>query len=70
MSALPNHGRSPYQSRLQAGMHQMPKQSPGARITTLICRANYPLMRSLVGFLVEECCMESCRPTDLPEEAV
>ena len=40
------------------------------QVTTLICRANYPLMRSLVGFLVEECCVESCRPTDLPEEAV
>ncbi|MGE0238869.1 MAG: ArsR/SmtB family transcription factor [Parvibaculaceae bacterium] len=35
--------------------------------TTLICRANYPVMRALVGFLTEECCMEekekSCRPT-------
>jgi ArsR family transcriptional regulator len=27
--------------------------------TTLICRANYPMMRSLVGFLVEECCTEA-----------
>ncbi len=31
--------------------------------TTLICRANYDVMRSLVGFLAEECCAdEVCRP--------
>jgi ArsR family transcriptional regulator len=34
--------------------------------TTLICRANYPVMQALVGFLTEECCVEekekSCRP--------
>jgi DNA-binding transcriptional ArsR family regulator len=27
--------------------------------TTLICRANYPVMRELVGFLVDECCVEA-----------
>jgi DNA-binding transcriptional ArsR family regulator len=27
--------------------------------TTLVCRANYPVMRSLVGFLVDECCTET-----------
>ena len=27
--------------------------------TTLICRANYTVMRGLVGFLVEECCTEA-----------
>src|SRR5690349_14430981 len=27
--------------------------------TTLICRANYPAMNGLVGFLVDECCVES-----------
>jgi ArsR family transcriptional regulator len=27
--------------------------------TTLICRANYDSMRGLIGFLVEECCVES-----------
>ncbi len=33
------------------------------RSTTLICRANYDVMHSLVGFLVEECCAEgSCPP--------
>ena len=30
--------------------------------TTLICRANYPAMDLLLGFLSEECCAESgCR---------
>ena len=37
--------------------------------TTLLCRANYPVMRSLLGFLVEECCVESCLPKELPDEA-
>jgi DNA-binding transcriptional ArsR family regulator len=27
--------------------------------TTLICRANYPVMRGLVGFLVAECCTQA-----------
>jgi DNA-binding transcriptional ArsR family regulator len=27
--------------------------------TTLICRANYPAMKALVGFLVNECCADS-----------
>jgi ArsR family transcriptional regulator len=27
--------------------------------TTLICRANYPVMRGLVDFLVAECCTEA-----------
>jgi ArsR family transcriptional regulator, arsenate/arsenite/antimonite-responsive transcriptional repressor len=34
--------------------------------TMLICRANYPVMEALVGFLTEECCIEekqeACRP--------
>ena len=31
--------------------------------TTLICRANYDLMRGLVEFLVDECCVETiCTP--------
>jgi ArsR family transcriptional regulator len=29
------------------------------RSTTLICRANYPAMDSLVGFLVDECCVDA-----------
>ena len=32
--------------------------------TTLICRANYDVMRSLITFLVDECCVETlCPPT-------
>jgi ArsR family transcriptional regulator len=27
--------------------------------TTLICRANYPAMNSLLGYLVEECCLDA-----------
>lgn len=31
--------------------------------TTLICRANYPMMNGLVDFLVAECCKdEGCAP--------
>jgi DNA-binding transcriptional ArsR family regulator len=31
--------------------------------TTLICRANYPMMRGLVEFLVAECCTDArCAP--------
>src|SRR5918998_5802023 len=26
--------------------------------TTLICRANYPMMRELIAFLTDECCAE------------
>lgn len=29
------------------------------RATTLICRANYPGMDALVGYLVDECCLDS-----------
>ena len=32
--------------------------------TTLICRANYPAMNSLVGFLVDECCIDEPRCLD------
>jgi DNA-binding transcriptional ArsR family regulator len=28
--------------------------------TTLICRANYPAMQGLVGYLVDECCADAC----------
>jgi len=40
--------------------------------TTLLCRANYPVMRDLLGFLVEECCAESTCGTalrDTPDAA-
>ena len=29
--------------------------------TTLICRANYPMMDSLIGFLSDECCADAVR---------
>ena len=29
------------------------------RGTTLICRADYPAMRALIGFLVDECCVDA-----------
>ncbi len=29
------------------------------RATTLICRASYPAMHNLVGFLVDECCVDA-----------
>ena len=37
--------------------------------TTLICRANYPVMRDLLGFLTEECCVESTCSEHVGEEA-
>lgn len=34
--------------------------------TTLICHANYDLMRSLLEYMVEECCADSaCGPTGI-----
>jgi ArsR family transcriptional regulator len=27
--------------------------------TTLICRANYPIMHGLLGFLADECCVDA-----------
>ena len=45
-------------SMLIVGLIYQERQS-----TTLICRADYEVMRSLVGFLVSECCSEgSCAP--------
>ena len=29
------------------------------QMTTLICRANYPVMDSLIGFLTDECCADA-----------
>ena len=38
--------------------------------TTLICRANYHLMRDLLGFLVAECCADAaCAPADKASDA-
>ena len=35
--------------------------------TTLICRANYPAMRSLLGFLADECCADGVCVTEVSE---
>lgn len=33
--------------------------------TTLICRANYPIMQDLIGFLADECCADAaCDPVE------
>jgi len=38
--------------------------------TTLVCHANYDVMRDLLGYMVEECCAEgSCSPVVLPKVA-
>jgi DNA-binding transcriptional ArsR family regulator len=37
--------------------------------TTLVCHANYDVMRDLVGFLVAECCAESTEPRDCKKDA-
>ncbi|MGH8208361.1 MAG: ArsR/SmtB family transcription factor [Steroidobacteraceae bacterium] len=37
-----------------AGLISQERQS-----TSLICRANYPAMQVLVGYLVDECCMDA-----------
>lgn len=34
--------------------------------TTLICHTNYPMMRGLIEFMVEECCAEgTCAPAGI-----
>lgn len=37
--------------------------------TTLICRANYPAMSALVGFLIDECCADAVPRGDKQEAA-
>jgi ArsR family transcriptional regulator, arsenate/arsenite/antimonite-responsive transcriptional repressor len=37
--------------------------------TTLICRAHYPIMNALIGFLVDECCADSACTTRAEEES-
>jgi ArsR family transcriptional regulator len=38
--------------------------------TTLVCHANYDIMRDLLGYMVEECCAEGkCPPAVLPKVA-
>ena len=50
---------------LMVGLISQERQS-----TTLICHANYDVMRDLVGFLVEECCADDvCAPGASKEDA-
>ena len=38
--------------------------------TTLICRANYPGMQALIGFLADECCADgTCPPVAIMRNA-
>ena len=37
--------------------------------TTLICRANYAVMRGLMGFLADECCAEAPCSSEVGEAA-
>jgi ArsR family transcriptional regulator len=37
--------------------------------TTLICRADYPAMRGLLGFLADECCVEGVCVVEAGERA-
>lgn len=37
--------------------------------TTLICRANYPAMNGLIGFLADECCADAACATSEAETA-
>jgi ArsR family transcriptional regulator, arsenate/arsenite/antimonite-responsive transcriptional repressor len=38
--------------------------------TSLICRANYPAMKSLIGFLVSECCADVDAGNENAEAAI
>jgi ArsR family transcriptional regulator, arsenate/arsenite/antimonite-responsive transcriptional repressor len=38
--------------------------------TTLICRANYPAITALVGYLVDECCSSSIPGSKAPRRSV
>lgn len=37
--------------------------------TTLICRANYPTMNGLIGFLADECCADAACSVSEKEDA-
>ena len=49
---------------IQTGLVSQDRQA-----TTLICRAHYPAMRKLIGFLVDECCADSSCATAEKSEA-
>ena len=44
----------------EAGLVSQERQA-----TTLICRASYPAMNKLIGYLVDECCADAaCKPNE------
>jgi ArsR family transcriptional regulator len=47
------------QQLVQTGLATQERQG-----TTLICRASYQAMNGLVGFLVDECCIEGRAPVE------
>ncbi|RTL91559.1 transcriptional regulator [Ancylobacter aquaticus] len=48
---------------IEAGLVTQERQA-----TTLICRAHYPAMNALIGYLADECCAdEGCSGTVSPE---
>jgi DNA-binding transcriptional ArsR family regulator len=51
-------------SLMMVGLIAQERQS-----TTLICRANYDVMRGLVAFLVEECCADDACSAGEPAAA-
>lgn len=36
--------------------------------TTLICRAHYPAMDALIGYLADQCCADACAPASKAKE--
>lgn len=40
---------------IEAGLLTQERQA-----TTLICRAHYPAMRDLIGYMADECCADAC----------
>ncbi len=44
---------------MDAGLIRQERQG-----TTLFCHANYPSMQALVGYLVDECCLDQKCKTD------
>ncbi len=49
---------------LEAGLVTQERQA-----TTLFCRAHYPTMNALIGFLADECCADAARAPENKESA-
>ena len=49
---------------IEAGLVTQERQA-----TTLICRAHYPTMNALIGFLSDECCADAACSADRTETA-